>query len=390
MSILAGLAAGMASAGVQQTFTSMNREADFQNQQIAQGRAAQYAQDNQRLTPLQTKLGMQAAGLNPVTMNTSSAPASMPSAPLGSHASPEVNFSSDNNLMADSRLKNAEAEKLELQNENTKHENTSSYENYRQQLESIIQMYSKRGWSEQAERLADELSRLDELKDQGKLDWNVGDLSGAVKAFDTVDAMQGRLQQQIGRIFETEKNYHLLVDGRAVDLAKMPKLEREMLEKSISLSVAQTALFASQEKVNEKQVSEIEAMTNKLMQELKVLVEQQKLTKAQAEQIQNADWKSLFQNGKIAAGSVAFLDDYTKEILHVVGGLANAFVGLKTGKAIAGSIGNLKQTTGSQQNNTAIYHYNSKGELKGHDVIQGHQKKTMLNKSIPSSDVDEW
>lgn len=390
MSMLDGIASGLASAVAQQAFTSYNREADFQNYEQAQARNAQYAQDAQRLAPLQTKLGMQAAGLNPVTMNTSSTPASIASAPLGSHASPNVDFASNTAALAEARMKNADAEKVELENANTKHENKSSYENYHQQLESIAQMYSRRGWTEQSERIADELSRLDELKEQGKLDWNTGDLSGAVKAFGTVDAMQERLQQQIGKIFEAEKNYHLLVDGRAVDLAKMPQLEREMLEKSISLSMAQTALFASQEKVNEKQVDEIVAMTGKLNKEIDLLVEQKKLTTAQAEQIKNADWKSLFANGEALRGSVAFLDDYTKEVLHVVGGLANAFVNLKTGGAIAKSIGTLKQTTGKQQNNTSIYHYDREGKYKGHDVIQGHQKKTLLNKSIPSSDFDEW
>ena len=90
MSILEGAINGLASAGAQQIFTDINRQSDFRNYQRSQAQNFQNSQDAQRLAPLQTKLGMQAAGLNPVTMNTSSAPASTAAAPLGAHASPFV------------------------------------------------------------------------------------------------------------------------------------------------------------------------------------------------------------------------------------------------------------------------------------------------------------
>ena len=68
-SVLEGAASGLASAGIQQMFTDYNREQDFGNYQKAQEQNFVNAQDAQRNAPMLTKLGMQAAGLNPVGMS---------------------------------------------------------------------------------------------------------------------------------------------------------------------------------------------------------------------------------------------------------------------------------------------------------------------------------
>lgn len=390
MSILAGLAAGMASSGMQQVFTEHNREADFRNYKEAQTMNNEFAQSQQYLSPQLTKLGMAAAGLNPSTMSATSAPASATSAPLATHQSPTVDFAASTAALADAREKNAEAEKTELQNEQTKHANESSFENYVKQIESVKKLYLSRGFTQQAQSLQEELDNLQQLKDAGKLSWNLGDLDGAIHAFGTADKVQERLQQQLVRQFETEKNFNLLVNGSSFEVAKMPKIQRELMEKQISLSAAQTALAASQNALNDENINYLVKEQEKINREIDELVARKELDKAQANVIKNADWKSLFRNGEFGAGAAAFIDDYTKEIIHALGGILNAGVAYVTGGKVAKSIGSLKQTTGSQQNNTAIYHYDSKGYLKGHDVIQGHQKRTMLNKSVPSSDNEDW
>lgn len=390
MSILAGAAAGMASAGMQQAFTSHNREADFQNYKEAQQMNNEFAQSQQYLSPQLTKFGMAAAGLNPATMSASSAPASASSAPLATHQSPTVDFAASTAALADAREKNAEAEKTELQNEQTKHANESSFENYVQQIGSIKKMYESRGFNQQAQSLQDELDNLQQLKDAGKLSWNLGDLDGAIHAFGTADKVQERLQQQLERQFETEKNFNLLVNGSSFEVAKMPKIQRELMEKQISLSAAQTALAASQNALNDENIHYLVKEQEKINHEIDELVARKQLDKAQANAIKNADWKSLFRNGEYAAGAAAFVDDYTKEILHALGGILNAGVAYVTGGKVAKSIGTLKQTKGSQDNEQTIYHFNGKGELKGHDVIHGKSRRTMLNGSVPNFDNDDW
>lgn len=385
MSILEGAFSGLASAGAQQIFTDINRQADFQNYQRAQAQNFERSQDAQRLAPLQTKLGMQAAGLNPVTMNTSSSPASAPAAPLGSHASPDVNFANDTVALSQSRLANAEAEKTELENSQTKHANTSSYETYKQNMESVATMYEQRGMDDYAANIRSELENLDKLKESGKLDWNLGDLQGAVKAFGAVDKMQERLQQQLEKQFEVEKNLHLILDNRAVDVAQMPKLQRDLLSKQISLSIAQTALFASEKEVNQQQVQELIEMQQKLRAETAALVEQKKLTRSQANMITNQDWKSLFKNGEFLQGAVGFLDDYTKTIIHSLGGILGPLSSLKGAKMIGDRMGT--KTIQHEYVPSSV-----DGGYHGYKPQTPSYRRSMLEKGKPlgNDDYDEW
>ena len=388
MSILEGAINGLASAGAQQIFTDINRQADFRNYQRSQAQNFQNSQDAQRLAPLQTKLGMQAAGLNPVTMNTSSAPASMAAAPLGAHASPDVNFSADNNLMADARLKNAQAEKTELQNDITKGENEGSYQTYIDQLEDLTNAYRSRGWTQQAERLEEERNTLIELKSQGKLNFNVGNLKGAVNAFSSVEAMQQRLTDTFDQLLKTETNFKMLVGGQSVPLSKMPEAQRRLMLTQIANNVATNALLASQEKLTAEQKNEIVKLQNKIDQEIENLKSQKKLTDYQANSIYLADWKQLMEDGEFMDAVRAKVDETQKILLQQTGQIAGAVINARTGGQIAKSLSNK-----SSQSNTGSYekttHHETWTDKRGHS----HNKhtETMLDKSIPKwEDSVEW
>lgn len=378
--MLEGAASGLVSNGVQQLFTDYNREQDFGNYQKAVQQNFVNAQDLQRNAPMLTKLGMQAAGLNPAQMNNP-IPASAASAPLGAHASPVANFANDTAALAQSRLSNAEAEKTELQNEQTTHANESSFETYKQNMDSIATMYEQRGMDDYASNIRSELENLDRLKKDGKLDWNLGDLQGAVKAFGAVDKMQERLQQQLEKQFEVEKNLHLILNDRAVDVAQMPKLQRDLLTKQISLSAAQTALFASEKDVNDQQILELIEMQQKLKAETAQLVYQKKLTQAQANMIENADWKSLFKNGHFLQGGIAFLDDYTKLLFHSLGGLLGPVAQIKGAKMIGDRMGT----------KTVQHEYvpsNVDGGYHGYKPQAPSFRRTMLQRGTPLGNDD--
>ena len=384
LSMLAGAALSLGAAAAQQSFTNSNRQKDFANYQEAQEQNFQNSQEAQRNAPVMTRLGMQAAGLNPADMGQPT-PATAASAPLGSHASPTVNFAQDTAMLAESRLKNAEAEQKEIEVSREKHKDQSALQNYMQQLRSVANSYRSRGWNDQADELDEELANIDELKAQGKLDFNLGDLQGAVEAFGTVDKMQERLQSQIARLFETEKNFKLLVKNRSEDVAAMPPLQRKLMEKQISLSAAQAALFMSERAVNEEQIDNLVKMREKMNYEIDQLEESSKLSKAQAQSIRNADWKSLFKNGEYLSGAAAFADDYTKEILHTLGGLANAYVGLKTGKGIIQKMGQ----------KTIQHEYvpsNPNGSYHGYKPNTPSHRRSFLKDGVPlgSDDYETW
>lgn len=383
-SILGGAASGLVSSGVQQLFTDYNREQDFGNYQKAVEQSFVNAQDAQRNAPLLTKLGMQAAGLNPAQMNNPT-PVTGGPAPLGNHASPSVNLAQDNYAMAQSRLANAEAEKTELQNERTVAENESSFENYTQQVKSLINAYRSRGWSDQADALQEEMDNLERLKSEGKLSWNVGNLKGAVNAFSTVDALQERLTNTFDQLLKTETNFKMLVNGAAVPLSKMPELQRQFLVKQMANYVAQTALLASQKNLTDEQKNECVKLQEKLQSEIDEAVARKELTEVQAKSIRLSDWKQLLNDGDFMAAVIAKADEQQKIILEqtgqLVGAGAHAYAGNRMAKGMS------RQGTGTVHSTTV--NYDNRGKPKGTSVthMNSSNRSTMLKDGIPMDDV---
>lgn len=380
--VLEGAASGLISGGIQQAFTNFNRKEDFANYQNAQRSNFQFAQEMQMMSPQLTKLGMVAAGLNPAQMNNPT-PATAAPAPLGSHASPNVNLTQDNNLMADARLKNAEAEKTELQNDQIRGENEGAYQTYIDQLDSLINAYRSRGWSQQAELLSEERARLNELKSQGKLNFNVGNLRGAVNAFSSVNAMQQRLTDTFDQLLRTETNFKMLVNGQSVPLSRMPETQRKLMITQIANNIATNALLASQKKLTDEQKNEIIKLKEKLDADIELAKSQKQLTDYQANAIYLADWKQLMNDGEFMQAVLAKVDENQKILLQQTGQIANALVNAKTGGKIAQSINNVGQSKGNQSVQTKSYHYDAKGKLKGHDVNTSTSNSTMLKRSIP-------
>ena len=382
-SILASAGLGLASAGAQQLFTDYNREEDFRNYQKAQEQNYENAQNMQYNVPLMTKLGMAAAGLNPAQMSNPS-PSAVPSAPLGSHTAPNVDLAQDNNLMADARLKNAEAEKTELQNDQIKGENESSFENYRKGLESLSNLYKEKGWTQMAESIDEEVGNISALKDEGKLQFNAGNLRGAVNAYTTLEAMQERLTNTFKNVLETETNFKMLQNGASVPLSKMPKIQRDLLASQVANNIATHAVLLTQKELNTEQKNELVKMQQKLQADIDKAVAEKQLTEYQARSLYLADWKQLLNDKEFLAAALAKADENQKILMQQAGQVVNAAVNARTGGKIAQSINNVGQSKGNSTTTTHSYHYDSNGKMKGYDVNQSQGSNTMLKRSIPS------
>lgn len=384
-SILEGAASGLASAGLQQVFSDYNREEDYKLYQQAQEQNFINSQEAQRNAPMLTKLGMQAAGLNPAGMSNPT-PATPASAPLGHHDAPNIDIAQDSNLLADARWKNAEAEKTELQNEQTQGENEASFENYKKQLQSLESAYRERGWNNLADGLSEELGTLEELSKKGDFKFNAGHLRGAINSFSTVENLQQRITNTFKSILDTETSYKMLINGASVDLAKMPKLQKDMLATQVANNVATHALLLSQKNLTDEQKNELKKLQSKFDAEINLLVEQKKLTEYQANQIRYADWKQLMNDGEFLAAVRAKSDETQKIILEQGGQIAGAIINARTGGKIAKSISTVGQSKGNSTTTTHSYHYDSKGKMKGYDVNQSQGSNSMLRRSIPSMD----
>lgn len=385
---LAAIGASLASTALNQQLNERNREADFENWQL--GRQQSYA-DSQRAqinAPMNTKIGMMAAGLSPLL--GAPAPSAQTPTPMQNTKAPNLDIAQSMNLVADAKLKEQQAQNVQLQNDNMEGENESSLENYITQMSSLSSLYKQRGWNSMAEGIDEDIARINELKSKGELKFNAGSLRGAVNAFGTAEAMQKRLTNTFENLMNTEANYRMMVNGSAISLSKMPKLQKDLLATQISNNIATHSLLLSQKNLTDEQKNELMKLQEKFQAEIDKLVEEKRLTEYQANQIRYADWKQLFQDGEFMAAVMAKVDEQQKIILQQMGQFANAVVTAKTGGRIANSIDkvNKSKTTSSQQSST--YHYGPDGKLKGFDVNNSSGTGSKLQRSIPTWNSSEW
>ena len=381
MSMLEGAASGLVTAGVQQMFTDYNREQDFENYKEAQEQNYINAQDMQRNAPMLTKLGMAAAGLNPANMSNPS-PASPDSAPLAHHDAPSIDFAASINAMSDANLKDAQAEQINLQNENMRGENEGAYQNYIQQAKQVINLYRERGWTQQADAIQEDLDNLQRLEDEGKLNFNVGNLRGAVMAFNTVESLQNRLSMSLEEALKTETNFKMLLNGSSVPLSQMPQVQRDLLVRQASNYMAQTALFMSQKELTAEQKNEVLKMEKKLQSDIDEAVARKELTEVQAKSIRLADWKQLLNDKDFLAAAIAKADENQKILMQQLGQFAGAAAHMYAGSKMANGMSRQGQSTTS----TTIQKYDKAGNPKGSDHIHSttNNSSSMLRNGIPS------
>lgn len=389
-SVIGGAASALVGAEVGQHYTDINRSRDFANWDLARSKNFADSQKAQQMAPVNTKIGMMMAGLNPNVIDSPTPPASSAPSPMQQTHMQPLEIASASNLMADAKLKDQQAKNVQLQNENMEGENESALENYITQMSSLSSLYKQRGWNTMAELIDEDIARINELESRGELKFNAGSLRGAVNAFGTAQAMQERLTNTFDQILKTETNYKMVVNGSSVSLSKMPELQKDLLATQIANNLATHSLLLSQKNLTDEQKNELVKRQEKFDAEINKLVEEKRLTEYEANQIRYADWKQLFQDGEFMAAVMAKADEHQKIILQQAGQFANAFVNAKTGGRIAQSIGKAAGAKGKTSTRTNSNHHDSKGKLKGFDVNSSSQSGSKLQRSIPSFESSEW
>lgn len=387
-SALVSIGAALGSAYLNQHFTNENRRADFENWQLGREQSFVDSQRAQINAPMNTKIGMMAAGLSPLL--GAPTPSAQTPTPMQGTKAPSIDFAQSANLIADAKLKEQQAQNVQLQNENMEGENESSLENYITQMTALSSLYKEKGWKVMAESIDDDLARINELKDKKGFKFNAGSLRGAINAFGTAQAMQERLTNTFDQVLKTETNFRMLLNGSSVSLSKMPQLQKDLLATQISNNIATHSLLLSQKDLTEEQKNELVKRQEKFDAEINKLVEEKRLTEYQANQIRYADWKQLFQDGEFMASVMAKADENQKIILQQLGQFANAVVTAKTGGRIANSIDKVNKSKTNSSQRSSTYHYGPDGKLKGYDVNNSGGTTTKLQRSIPSFESSEW
>lgn len=297
--VLAGIAAQKIGSEMSQSYVDKNRQADFENWRLAREQNFNDSQRAQFNAPLNTKLGMMYAGLNPVDASASITPASSQAAPQAQHEMKPLEIAQSTNLMADAKLKEQQAEKVELENDVTKGENEGASNTYKTIAPTLVDALKTAGFTQAADSLQYDLDTVMDKK------LNVGHLRGAVESYKTLTALQQRIQDTYDKVFQTKEIQYKLNNDAAKELAEMPKLQKELTIRYISTQQALAEYYLTGADVNQQQLENMNAEIHKINSEIYSNLKKGYLSEAQADAIRNSDWKTLLYDGEFVKSMVA-------------------------------------------------------------------------------------
>lgn len=303
-------AATVGGAFLGQHFTEQNRDADQRNFERNQNASwTQQEQMAQRM-PVLTKLGMQAAGLNPNMPTSLGAVPSASPAPLQTSRNNPVNMPALGSMLLDNEVKQASADKLkaetreqEIKNQHLESADSGLNDAMKSSVSRLISEYKKDGIDTKS------LEDFDRYLDTNKLDF--GSLRSRVESLNLERLLSTNIRYDVSDALDILINQGKIKEDVANDITHMSHTQRKLLDKqltqaikNISLIAAQTNEVKSQTDLNTKNtlVSESRLSTmlkerEKLDEEIKYLKSNRSHVDAMTNNIKNSDFKTQYANG---------------------------------------------------------------------------------------------
>ena len=298
---LASLAGGVVNQAVDYSFQKALNAENQAYYRANQQRNFQLSMLAQRQAPSNMVQGYKMAGLSPaLASNGNFAPAGMSPAPL---ASSHVNASGVNPVDAvlsakQAHLLDAQAENVEANTESTEIQNTREHtadeqfvEAMKENLEDSIHIYNELGLDSSS------LQASYDAISSGEMKVNLGTFKANMQALElsskSMDGYLQKLQNVTNQLIEV----HKLDNGVAKDIALMPKVERELEEKKIALTLAQTYYMTQSGDEAKANIKKIGEEIKKFNAEIDLMAKEGRLTDAKANQIRNQDVNTLIGDG---------------------------------------------------------------------------------------------
>lgn len=303
-------AATIGGAFLGQHFTEQNRSADQRNFEHNQNLSwSQQEQMAQRM-PVLTKLGMQAAGLNPNMPTSLGAVPSASPAPLQTSRNNPINMPALGSLLLDNEVKQASADKLkaETREQEIKNQHLESSDNslnvaLKSSVNRLIGEYKKDGLDTKS------LEDFDKYLDTNKVDF--GTLRSHVESLNLERMLSSNIRYDVSDALDILINQGKIKEDVASDIIHMSHTQRKLLDKqlaqaikTISLIAAQTDEAKSQTDLNSKNTLVSESRLSTMMKEREKLDEEIKYLKsnrghvdAMTNNIKNSDFKTMYANG---------------------------------------------------------------------------------------------
>lgn len=254
--------------------------------------------------------GLEKAGINPASAFNGSTPSpvaggSIGSTPSHSSSTPTANnfnavllqnqMAQTENLKAATAKLNADAEKTQIENENSKGANEAVKSSILGALDMQEDVYKAYGLgTERLQSLREFIQKADKV--------NVGTLSTLVKSFDMEKLLSHQLTEKIEDIFDANLKSKFIEQDIAQTYLEMSDLGKKFMKKRIALTIQQAALLASETQVNKEQIKQITQNIKNLQQDIENARHNNQLTDQEYEHLKNSDINTYFENGQYGKG----------------------------------------------------------------------------------------
>lgn len=268
-------------------------------------------------TPLAVQ-GMRDAGINPQSMKQAANVPSTPTAPQGAKPEP-ANVAESlavGQMIANTRLLNAEAENKEIINSRENEADQVSKDAYLKQLMERIKIYDSKGIDTSGLQ-----AEYDRIADSSS--FNLGTFKANLQAMEmetkTLEAFTNKLDN--------------LVKNAGLDkiLNTHSAIEADLLESKLALQLAQSHYFMTSSAESQARIEEIGHKITEIDEHVTQMEKQGKLTDAQANNIINSDVATLLDNGEFKKAITAELVTGANSFAKGAGQGLGAVAGLKMG-----------------------------------------------------------
>lgn len=268
-------------------------------------------------TPLAVQ-GMRDAGINPQSMKQAATAPSTPSAPQGAKPEP-ANVAQSlavGQMVANTRLLNAEAESKEIQNSRENEADDVAKDAYLKQFGERIKILQSKGVD-----VSELLEEYDKIASSSN--FNLGTFKANLAA---IEAETKTLESFTNKLDNIIKSAGLdkLIDTHSA-------IEADLLESKLSLQLAQAHYYMSASAESQARIDEIQHRLVEIDEHVNKMRKEGRLTDAQADNITNSDVATLLNNGEFKKAITAELVTGANSFSKGAGQGFGAVVGLEMG-----------------------------------------------------------
>ena len=330
MGPLESLGVGAAQTALNYGMQSMFGDREQKNYEKNQAQNFKYSQEAQKNAAANTVEGLQKAGLSPALAAGMPQVAPMSQAPMQNKQAPQMDMASMFVAGKQLELQDAEKANLEVQTEKQKILNNRMVSEDDQSKDSMLGVaqrlkdaYKKAGLDVKA------LDSMITYLESPDSPYDAGRFAADVKALDFEKTLSKNLAGDIDDALDVLISQKKISEDIASDITSMSHSQRKLLARQVELAIKEMALLSAQasetssrDAVNVSKLASMSEERKKLQKEQDFIEQETKRSKANTDNIKNADFRTQYANGDYFGTARTLGLDGLHSLLNLLGILA--------------------------------------------------------------------